>query len=247
MNRWKLSAIHLTISFLLATSIFTILYFLWFPSPYFVAAGASKLIMVLMGVDVGIGPLLTWIAASPRKSRKLLKLDLSIIAALQTIAFAYGVHAIASARPVFVVAEVDRFVLVSARDLTDKDLAQGRQPKFRTRSWHGPLLVGVLPPKSDEGIDIAEKVLAGGKDLDQMPRFYQPYNEVVDKLMQRARPVTQLKNVTGGQRRQLEELQQKTHGGPLLMLPLQREDNDYTVILSPTTRRPMTVLSINPW
>jgi hypothetical protein len=59
--------------------------------------------------------------------------------------------------------------------------------------------------------------------------------------------MTQLKNVTDAQRRQLDELQQETRGGPLLMLPLQREDNDYTVILSPTTRRPMTVLSINPW
>ena len=247
MNRWKLSAIHLTISFLLAASIFTILYFLWFPSPYFVAAGASKLIMVLMGVDVGIGPLLTWIAASPNKSRRLLKLDLSIIATLQTIAFAYGVHAIAAARPVFVVAEVDRFVLVSARDLTDADLAQGRQPQFRTRSWRGPILVGVQPLTSNEGIEIAEKVLAGGKDLDQMPRFYVPYSEVVEKLMQRARPVTQLKNVTNAQRRQLDELQQEAKDAPLLMLPLQRDANDYTVILSPTTKRPMSVLSIDPW
>jgi hypothetical protein len=247
MNRWKLSAIHLAISFLLAASIFTVLYFLWFPSPYFVAAGASKLIMVLMGVDVGIGPLLTWIAASPGKSRRLFKLDLSIIAALQTIAFAYGVHAIASARPVFVVAEVDRFVLVSARDLTDADLAQGRQPQFRTRSWNGPVLVGVQPPTSNESVEIAEKVLAGGKDLDQMPRFYVPYSEVVEKLMRRARPVTQLKNVTNAQRKQLEELRQEAKGVPLLMLPLQRGAYDYTVILSPATRRPMSVLSIDPW
>jgi len=244
MNRWKAATIHLSISIALATSIGALLYFLWFPPPYFIAAGASKLIMVLMGVDIGIGPLLTLIVASPHKSRKLLRLDLSVIAVLQTIAFTYGVHAIAGARPVFVVAAVDRLELVSANELADADLAQGSQAAFRTRSWTGPVLVGVQP--GGKGFDALE-VLGTGKDLFQLPKYYQPYEQVVDKLMQRAKPLSQIKNATSDQRRQLEQLQAGADGATLLALPLQRGEQDYTAIMSSKTMRPIRVLAIDPW
>jgi hypothetical protein len=247
MNRWKAASIHLSISLVLATAIGALLYFLWFPSPYFIAAGASTLIMVLMGVDIGIGPLLTLIVASPQKSRRLLKLDLSVIAAIQMIAFAYGVHVIAAARPVFVVAAIDRLVLVSANELDDADLAQGSQPAFRSRSWTGPVLVGALPPNGNESVKIAEQAMSTGKDIDRLPRFYVPYDQVVNKLMRRAKPLSQLKNATGYQGKQIEQLETGADGAKLLALPLERGENDYTAIISPETRRPMIILPINPW
>jgi hypothetical protein len=247
MNRWKAASIHLSISFVLATSIGALLYFLWFPSPYFVAAGASKLIMLLMGVDIGIGPLLTLIVVSPHKSRRLLRLDLSVIAVLQTIAFAYGVHVIAAARPVFVVAAIDRLVLVSANELDDADLAQGSQPAFRSRSWTGPVLVAALPAKGNEAMKIAEQAMSRGKDIDRLPRFYVPYDQVADKLIQRAKPLSQLKNATAYQRKQLDQLQAGAADRKLVALPLERGDNDYTAIMSPDTRRPIHILPIDPW
>jgi len=247
MNRWKAATLHLSISFLLASTIAAVLYFLWFPSPYFIAGGASKLIMVLMGVDIGIGPLLTLIVASPRKSRKLLRLDLSVIAVMQTIAFIYGVHAIAAARPVFVVAEVDRLVLVPANALTDADLAQGSQPTFRTRSWIGPVLVGAIPPKGNEGIKIAEQTIRGGKDIDQLPKYYVPYDQVIGNVMHRARLLSQLKNATVHQRVRLEQLQTEVDDGILLALPLQRGEQSYTAIMSPKSKRPIRILPIDPW
>jgi hypothetical protein len=247
MNRWKASSIHLSISLVLATAIGALLYFLWFPSPYFTAAGASKLIIVLMGVDIGIGPLLTLIVVNPNKSRKLLRLDLSVIAIMQTIAFAYGVHVIAAARPVFVVAAVDRLELVSADELADADLAQGSQPAFRSRSLIGPVLVGTLPSKGGADLNLVEQVINGGKDIEQLPRFYVPYDTVVDKLMHHAKLLSQLKNATDAQRKQLERLQAVADGGKLLALPLERGNNDYTAIMSPKTRRPMLILPIDPW
>jgi hypothetical protein len=247
MNRWKAATAHLTISLVLATTIATLLYVLWFPPPYFIAAGASKLIMVLMGVDIGIGPLLTLLVFSPRKSRKLLRLDLSVIAVLQATAFAYGVHAIAMARPAFVVAEIDRLVLVPAGELTDADLAQGSQPAFRTRSWIGPVLVGALPPKGAEGTKITNQILAGGKDIDQLPKFYVPYDQVIDRVMHHAKVLSQLKNATDNQRKQLEQFQVGADDEVLLALPLQRGEQDYTAIMSPKSRHPIRILSIDPW
>jgi hypothetical protein len=58
-------------------------------------------------------PLLTLLAINPRKPIKLLKLDLTIIAAPQTLAFGYRIRAVAAARPSLVVADLDTFILVA--------------------------------------------------------------------------------------------------------------------------------------
>jgi len=247
MNRWKAASIHLTISLVLAASVAALLYFLWFPSPYFVAAGASRLILLLMGVDVCIGPLLTLVVVNPRKARKLLRLDLSIIGLLQAVAFGYGIHVIASARPVFIVAEIDRLVIVSAEQLTDADLIKGSQPAYRSRSWTGPVFVGALPPKGDKAIGFAIQVMKGGKDIDQLPQFYVPYDQVIDRVLHHAKPLAALKNVTPAQHERLLRLQTGAAGQSLLALPIVRGDKSYTGIIFPSKKRPAVVISIDPW
>lgn len=244
MNRWKAAAIHLTISFALATTVTAILYFVWFPAPYFAAAGASRLILILVAADLCIGPLLTLLVVSPTKSRKLLKVDLAVIGVLQTIALAYGVHVIAAARPVFVVGAVDRLVLVSAEEVEDADLAQGSQPEFRKRSWFGPVLVGVERPTGIESIRMANQAMRSGKDLELLPRFYVPYDQVSGKLMHRAKPLSLFKHASS---QQIKSLQARFRGEMPVGLPLQRGDQDYTVLMSPTTQRPILITSIDPW
>ncbi|HTV86376.1 MAG TPA: TfpX/TfpZ family type IV pilin accessory protein [Dyella sp.] len=248
MNRWKAAAVHLSISFVLAALIGSLLYFVWFPAPYFVAAGGGGLILLLMGVDIAIGPLITLLVVSRNKARKLLLMDLSIIGVLQIVALGYGLYVITDARPVFIVAEVDRLTIVSAQDLSDADLAKGDRQAFRTRSWTGPRLVGAVTPKGKDAGDFVMKVLASGKDIDRMPRFYRPYDEVIDEVMKKyAKPLASLKKATQSQRAYLDRLQAQTPGQTLLVLPLQRGDSSYSAIMSPVSKRPIAVLPIDPW
>jgi hypothetical protein len=246
MNRWKAAAVHLSISIVLALSIGALLYFLWFPSPYFAAAGASKLIMLLLGVDVCIGPLLTLLVVNRRKSRKSLRLDLSVIGVLQAIAFGYGVYVITDARPVFVVAEVDRLVMVSAQQLSDADLAKGSQPEYRKRSLTGPVLVGAQPPKTMSAGDFALEVMKTGKDIDRLPQYYLPYDQVIDAVMKHAQPLSSLKHLTDAQRTELDRLQAAEPSQPLKVLMMQRGDSFYSAIMSPVSKRAIAVLPIDP-
>jgi hypothetical protein len=247
MNRWKASAIHLSISVVVAALMGALLYFLWFPAPYFAAAGANGLILLLMGVDVCIGPLLTLLVVNRHKAPKLLHLDLTVIAILQTIAFGYGLHVIVGARPVFIVAEVDRLVMVSADQLSDADLAKGGRPEFRQRSLTGPVLVGALPPKGAGSGDFAMQVMKTGKDVDQLPQYYLPYDQVIDAVMKRAKPLASLRSATGSQRTHLDRLQAAAGSETLEALPLQHGDHSYSAIISPVSKRPIAVLSIDPW
>ena len=245
MNRWKAAAVHLSISIVLTVLMMALLYFLWFPSPYFSAAGASRLILLLIGVDICIGPLLTLLVVNRHKARKLLRLDLTVIGVLQVIALGYGVHVITDARPVFIVAEVDRLVVVSAQQLSDADLAKGDRPEFRKRSLTGPVLVGALPPKDVSPGDFALKVMQTGKDIDRLPQYYVAYDQAIDAVMKHARPLASLKNATDSQRAYLRRLQAAEPLQTLLALPLQRDDVTYTAIISPLTKRPIAVLPID--
>src|SRR5207248_3305824 len=132
----------------------SLIFFIWYPPPYFTIAGGSTLMLLIVSIDVVIGPLLT--LAVFKSGKKGLRFDLTVIALLQLAAFCYGMYVISAARPVFVVAEVDRFVVVSANEVDDADLAGGTQPEFRTRSWAGPRLVGAAPPQAgNEAFDMA--------------------------------------------------------------------------------------------
>ncbi|MGH8158710.1 MAG: TfpX/TfpZ family type IV pilin accessory protein [Rhodanobacter sp.] len=249
MSRWKAAAIHLLISLSVAATVATLLYTLWFPPPYFRAAGANELVPLLMGVDIVLGPLLTLVAFSPGKPWKLRRLDLSIIVALQCVAFGYGFYVVCQARPVFIVAESDRLILVTANDLSDADLAKGSRPAYRSRSWSGPRLVGALPPTGEKVADFTMQVLAGGKDIDQRPEFYVPYDQVTGDLMKHALPLALLKPVKAEQRDQLAQLESTAaaNGQLLRFVPLQRRPEDYAVIFASDPGRPIAVLAIDPW
>src|SRR4029078_12975478 len=110
MSRWKAAGIHLSISLLIGLIVGALLFGVWYPPPYFHAAGADQLVLLLVSVDIVLGPLLTLVVFKSGKWG--LKFDLTLIAVMQTIALVYGLSVVLRSRPVFLVAAVDRFVLV---------------------------------------------------------------------------------------------------------------------------------------
>ena len=88
LNRWKAALIHLGISAAIGVGVVALMLFVWYSRPYFTAMGGDTLILLLIGVDVVIGPLITLTIFDPKK--KGLRFDLSVIAAVQLAALAYG-------------------------------------------------------------------------------------------------------------------------------------------------------------
>lgn len=249
MTRWKAAAIHLSISAVVAAAVGAMLYFMWFPHPYFVAAGASMLFMLLMGVDVGIGPLLTLIVYSPTKKKSAIHFDLAVIGLVQTIAFVYGASVIWQARPVFVVGEVDRLILVTAKEISREDLAKGKFADARSISWVGPRLVGTLPPSGPDAFDIIASAMKGGKDIDNLPEFFVPYSAVAQDLLKRAHPVEGLLGLSQHQQQEVQHLRSEAvaQGHDLAFLPLEHGDDFFTAIVRSDNAQPVTVLGIDPW
>ena len=247
MTRWKAASIHLAISACIGLVVGTLLFGVWYPPPYFHAAGADELILLLIGVDLCIGPLLTLIVFKP--SKRGLKFDLTLIGVAQSVALIYGLWVVLQSRPIFLVAAVDRFVLVAADEITDADLSQGQEARFRSRSWIGPRLVAVeMPQDPAERSDLAFSAL-GGRDAQNLPKYFRDYSQAGKSLLVNAKPLELLIRDKPQYRQMIA--QWLTESGraesSVVWVPIQAHKADQVMVLDATTAAPLKSFAIDPW
>jgi len=83
---------HLIISLLVFSTLVLTMYFFWFPGELFFLDGGLEGLKLVAMVDLVLGPLLTILLIKPGKKKKLIAIDLSMIALLQLTALAYGFY-----------------------------------------------------------------------------------------------------------------------------------------------------------
>jgi len=248
MNRFQAAGIHLGISLTIAALVGSLIYFVWYPHPYFQVAGGNTLMLLIMSVDIVIGPLLTLVVY--KAGKKGLHFDLACIAVLQTAAFFYGFWVIAQARPVFIVAAVDRFIPIYANDLDDEDLAKAKWPEFAARSWTGPKLVGAAMPTDPKDKDKLLSSGLAGKDLEKFPQYYVPYADVADAMLTKAKPLTELAAKSPHNKAIVDRYLSANNTlsiSELAYLPLHGRTEEYTMILSIASKQPLEVIGADPW
>ena len=113
---------HFVISMVLMALLSVLVFAVWYPAPYFDLMGSWHLILMIAGVDLVCGPILTLIAANSNKPRQELIRDFAVIALIQLCALAYGIYALAQSRPVADVFDKDRFYVVTALQIEHERL-----------------------------------------------------------------------------------------------------------------------------
>lgn len=165
------TAIHFGLSAIVLGAVALVLLQLWYPWPLWKMLDVPGMLLIAVGVDLVIGPLLTALVYKPGK--RTLKLDMAVIVLLQIAALGFGVHTMAQARPVYVVALPERLDVVSAFQLDAADLEAA--PAWADLSWTGPRYVGTRLPTASERQELLN--LLGLKDISSLPRFYVPYEQ----------------------------------------------------------------------
>lgn len=190
MGRYHAAAIHLGISATIAALVFIPIYFLWYPGPLFDSAGGRDLFLIVLAVDVTIGPLVTLIVFVPGK--KGLVFDLWVIGIVQSAFLAYGVGTIAESRPVYIAFVKDRFELARANQIPDSVLAAAHMNRYLDLPWTGPRLVGVrFPTDADEKFKIMISGM-GGVDIQCYPNYHVPYDAVRKDVAAHGAPLANL-------------------------------------------------------
>lgn len=193
-SRLTAAAVHLGVSLLVAALAALLVFQIWYPYPYNEISGGRELFLLIVAVDVVLGPLLTLAVFNTAKRRRELVLDVSIIAALQAAALAYGLWTVFIARPVYLVHEVDRFQVVVAADIDPVELQQA-PAELRDLPFWGVKTIGVRQARdSDEMLKSIDLAMAG-KDVAMRPGWWVPMGPSQrDILAKRGKPVDSLRN-----------------------------------------------------
>lgn len=244
-TRWQAAAVHLLLSAAIAVAVLGVMFLLWYPRPYFTAAGGMTLLLLIVGVDVVIGPILTLIVYDPRK--KYLALDLAVIATLQVLALAYGAWIMFQARPVYVAFAGDRFELVSANEIAAADLDKAPF-EYRSLPVTGPEIVGTkLPSNPFDLVNLGVASLMGGS-IGLFPQYYVPYSTVASDVAAKAQPLTKLRQRHAAENAEIDAVMAKS-GQPesaLRFLPLQSKRASMTVFVD-ANGKVVDVAAIDPW
>lgn len=168
----KALAAHLSISFVLVGIALALMWLCWFPAPLFTTDGGGVGLKLLLLVDLVLGPLLTFVVFNPTKARRLMVLDLSVIAALQLAAYSAGLWSIHSVRVQAVAFHQGVFQAVTAPLFKDQTIAPDAWDALGT---HAPYIVNVREPASgDEAAGVMAFGFTAGLEPYQLQFLYQP-------------------------------------------------------------------------
>lgn len=191
----RASLVHLVASALVGIIVAAVVFFVWYPYPYRELSGGRELFLLLVGIDLVCGPLLTLVIFDKAKSSGELCRDLLLVVLIQLSALGYGVFTVWSARPLFLVMEIDRFKVVSAPDLQGPEAASALNvltPALKPSIFGPPIVVAIRSPKNeDERTTVLAESIAGGRDYSFRPDFYIAYTEdSARKSLARSKPLS---------------------------------------------------------
>ena len=235
-------AIHFAISALITLAVIGLVFFIWYPAPLHTAVGVTQIFLILLAVDVVLGPLLTLLVY--KVGKKTLVIDLTVIALLQLSALGYGLWTVAEGRPAWLVFSVDRFELVRINDIDERKLDEAAA-EYSKPSWFGPKwAAGLSPINLEEKNELMFEAVAGGPDVAQRPNLYQPLSSQSEAVRQKALPISELNKFNSAEHAHQLLVRYPTASG---WLPLSANAQDMVVLVNKDTAEVISIVNLRPW
>lgn len=233
---------HFCISLFIASIVVGMVFFIWYPSPLAKAVNVTHIFLMMLMIDVIIGPVLGLLVY--KDGKKTLKFDLTVIILIQLSALCYGVYTIAEGRPVWIVYSVDRFELVKNNELVDTNIQQA-QPQFQQASWFKPQYVATefakdIQQRNDEMF--AE--VFSGISIAQRPERYVELTQAKTQIQQRALPLVELQRYN--QKTDVEKNLAKYPKADA-WLPLKANAIDMVVLVNKESASIIKIVDLRPW
>ena len=248
--RLKAFGLHLLGSVCLLSLALGSLYLGWYRWPGWYLAGALTIALVLAGVDVVIGPLLTLVIAHPKKPRRELARDISIIVVVQLIAAGYGIVTLWNGRPLYYTYSEKFLEMVQAQDVSSEEAALGRKlnPDLAPHWYSLPRWIyAPLPKDAQLANKIAHSAVAGGEDVIDMPRYYQPWTDGLPDIRQHLRSLKQMTQI-GQKEREVVAQRMRQLGFPAdeaLVLPMTGKERPLVAVIDPATTKIAALIRVD--
>ena len=240
-NRLKFFLSHLSISILIALFVMGLVFFIWYPTPLAKAVGVTQIFLMMLAIDVIVGPLLGLLVY--KQGKKSLKFDLTVIIAIQISALLYGIYSIEQGRPAWLAYNLDRFELVRKNEIVDQNINQAK-PKFQQVSWFKPQYVAVNFAKDiqQRNEDMFAEAL-GGISLAQRPERYVHFAEAKAQLQKRAQSLELLPQYND---KTVVEKTLAKYPKATAFLPMKASAVDMTVLIN-HKGEVVKIVDLRPW
>ena len=234
--------VHAIISLLIGSICASIVFFVWYPYPLSKAVGVTQIFLMLLVIDIILGPLLTFLIY--KSGKKTLKLDLFCIGLIQIFALCYGLWTVYQGKPAWLVFNADRFDVVRIIEIDKRKINQVKD-KYRTLSLFSPKWVASIAPQNiDENNDILFEAVFAGIDIAQRPELYQDLNDVKDKIKNKAQGLELLNNYNN--RKDVEKTLAKYPKADA-WLPLKANAVDMVVLVNKESASIIKIVDLRPW
>ncbi len=186
--RLKIALRNLMYSQLIIGLFLVYAYFVWFPHSFSLLGGFYKTALMLIFVDIVLGPLLVFIVF--KEGKKYLKFDINVLLAIQLAAFLWGAYSLYLKHPAYAVFTVDRFTLTNVSRL----FPQEPLVKQLKTTFFFPKMVFAKPPVDTKKRKklLFDVLLKGMPDIDHRPRYYKPFEQYTDIVLAKSIPPRQL-------------------------------------------------------
>lgn len=227
---------HLLISIVIASLSMAVVFGIWYVSPLAKASGVGHIFILLIVIDVIVGPILTLLIANEKKPKKELKQDISIIGIIQICALFYGLYTISAGRPAFIAFEFDRFRLVAANEV------QKEESVWQTKLFEIQQ-VSIREPKDDkEKNDWLFQELQAGIFPTSRPSLYQDLNKGKNQILKTLITFDELKKFNSEEALQILNQYPEAKG----YLPLLAPEQDVVVLIDGEGKI-IKIVDLRPW
>ena len=246
--RLRAAGVHFGLSAVAGAVVSACVLWLWYPGALASLHGVFAMMLVLLAVDLVLGPVCTFLVFDRRK--KSLPMDLAIIAVIQIVALAYGIHVIQQGRPQYVLLVKDRFEMVSPAELSHAAKAQAQaNPAVRSPSLLPQWLAVRSPDSAEQRNTILFESVSGGRDLQHHPELYIPLTREAPTAALRGISLDRIRQLNPTHRARIDAAVAAS-GLPesdLRVLPLRGPARDGAVLVALPSGRVLEILAIQPW
>jgi hypothetical protein len=207
----------------------------------------TRVVLVMICVDVVLGPTLTLIIANQKKSRRELARDIGIIVAVQLCALVYGSVQLWNGRPLYYAFSENILQLVQAYDIDADEAKLGREqnPALAPHWYSLPRWIWApLPQDAETSQRIVAAAVSGGDDVISMPRYFKRWEDGVPSLRGQLKRVDDVAYFGKAEKKTLKE-RMKAAGLPddqLDTMPLTGRGHPVLAVFDPASLKITAVL-----
>lgn len=240
-DKFKAFVIHLSLSALAGLVCAFVIYKVWFIAPLEIATKITPIFLMMVGIDIIVGPLLTFLVY--KKGKKTLKFDLSIIVVIQCIALIYGVFNIYQSRPLWIAFDQDAFYLVRANEV-DLESEKKAAIAYQSRIVSKPQFVSIKRPdiETQKGKELRFYDFMGMNLAVKKPELYDSMNNARQALSTQAFALQDLEKYNANTSLILSKYPQAT-----AFVPLKANAVDMTVLINKEKGEVVKIVDLRPW